>query len=805
MRLLFPALALLSLLPAHAGSDRAEALLRDGKPAEALSALPEADMSPAAQFWRGRALVELGRLEEAARALESVPPGHELFPYAGRALIYCAWQSPALDFPALVAPLAESSDLQLSRIAVAALAEYELRRAQASAPGAYHEFELLADSDPRWGTACRLMEIEHLRQQERFDEALELCRRLEADKGLPTIAHQRARLALAEVYYAMEAAQPAPEPAETGAFSFPGAAADEPESAEGKGEETLLQFISSQPDSPLLEEAFRRLAHHGAFARSEYARSKLAEWIDEPEKARRAALALRVRQQLLHSGQPHGHLDASCANLASSLLPREPMTAQILREQARRLIARGKGDEARLYLRMLQGQDARSLFYEGSLLAAEKADALPTFLRSAELAGEDMQGVALGNALLSALVAGDSRTEARLMAAPQPASVRCTLLGLRSAFYMPTDAARARQDLEEWLALSPVDNPPADAVMDLAILDMAAAPQQSLERLQALFARPHAAWDEKRELRLCSLLVEAARRAAPNGCGAQAALDMARRLSRKASRPAVRTRLTLKHASMLSVMRRHRAALDVLLAFIAAHPRDPEAAHALLMAGHEARYIGSFDSLKRALGLYARCGATASPYARRARLHQAAILARINRRPEARALLEAELRHADPLSPEDKALALCGLADAWSLEGTDAGLDEAIAIIGRLLDSGEATDSWLFRLRMQHAILCSRRGLHEEALADYLAELERMPSLSAIPSEADWFCLYFAGGGAVFQYMRLGRYAEAAALADRIATWNAGDADRFGVISPGPLAGKFAEWAASIRQVHPID
>ncbi len=805
MRRLLPLLSAAALLPALADTPRAEALLRAGQAAEALAALPADDRSPAAQFWRGRALIEMRRLEEAAAALVQVPPGHELFPYAGRALIYCAWQSPLLDFPAVVAPLAECSDVALSRLATAALSEYELRRDKASYSGAYHEFELLEEVSVAWSLARRLMEVEHLRQQGLYAEALELCRRLEADKGLPALARQRARLALAEVYYAMEAAEPEPRPATTPGFSFPGAEADLPETDEGKGEETLLQFIAALPDSPLLEEAFRRLEAHGAFESSEYARSKLNDWIGEPEKPRRAALALRVRQHLLHRTQPNGQLDVSCANLASAQLPREPMTAQILREQVRLLIAAGRADDARLYLRMLPGQDARALFYEAALQAAEKADALPNFLRSAEVAGEDMRAVALGNALLAALTAGDHEAEARIMGSPQPASVRRTLLELRSAFLMPTDATRARQDLEEWIALSPEDSPPGDAVMDLAILDMAEAPARSLERLLALFSLPHASWDEDRELRLCSLLVEAARRAAPQGEGAEAALDMARMLARKAELPAVRTRLTLKLASMLSVMRRHRAALNVLEAFIGAHPRAPEAAHALLMAGHEARYIGSLGSLNRALGLYARCGATPSPYARRARLHQAAILARINRRPEARALLEAEARRPEPLSPEENVLAQCGLADAWALEGTDAGLDEAVGIISRLLDSGEFPESWLFRLRMQRAILSSRRGLHKEALADYLAELERIPSLGAVPTEADWFCLYFAGGGAVFQYMRLGRYAEAAAMAERIARWHEGGADHFGTSSPGPLADKFAEWAASIRQVHPVD
>ncbi len=803
MKPLLTVLALLALLPAHADPARAEALLREGKPAEALAALDADDHSPAAEFWRGRALIAMGRLEEASYALESVPPGHVLSPYAVRALIYCAWQSPELDFPAIVAPLTESSDIQLSRLATAALAEYELRRNTAGAAGAYHEFEELAAAGKGWELARRLMEIEHLRQQQRFDEALECCRRIESDKSLPTLAHQRARLALSEVYYAMEAAQPAPAPAPSQGFAFPGAENDLPDSDEGKGEETLLQFISAQPDSPLLEEAFRRLAAHGAFAESEYARSKLADWMAETDKPRRAALALRVRQHILHSSA--GPADASCANTAAALLPREPMTAQILREQARMLIAGGKGEEAQLYLRMLGGEDARRLFYEGMLKAEAKQDALPDFLRSAETSGEDMRAAALSNALLTALSAGDEAVVERIMSAPHPDSVRRSLLSIRSSYFMPRDAQRARRDLEEWIALSPAATPPPDAVMDLAILDMQDSPQAASGRLHELFTHSHRSCDEEQEMRLCSLMIEAARRTAPQGEGTRATIDMARSLAGKAGRAAVRTRVTLKLASMLSGMRRHREALDVLLGFIEAQPGNAEVPRALLMAGHEARYIGSLDSLRQAMALYARCGATRSPHALRARLHRAAILARINRRPEARTVIEAELAGSESLTPEDKALAHCALADAWSLEGTEDGLDKAVDIISALLDSGAVPEAWLFRIRMQRAILCSRRGLHEAALADYLAELERMPSLASVPTESDWFSLYFAGGGAIFQYLRLQRYAEAAALAERVALWGTPESGRSSYSARGPLADRFADWAASIRQVHPMD
>ena len=49
------------LLPAKADVAQAERLLREGKPAEALSALELTPHSPAVLYWKGRALVDLNR------------------------------------------------------------------------------------------------------------------------------------------------------------------------------------------------------------------------------------------------------------------------------------------------------------------------------------------------------------------------------------------------------------------------------------------------------------------------------------------------------------------------------------------------------------------------------------------------------------------------------------------------------------------------------------------------------------------------------------------------------------------------
>ncbi|MBR5185534.1 MAG: hypothetical protein IKW19_04480, partial [Akkermansia sp.] len=81
-------LTLLAAQIALADTGTADRLLRESKPADALHAL-QGESGPDASFWRGRALIALGRLEEASRELQAVPAGHHLYTYAAKALLYC--------------------------------------------------------------------------------------------------------------------------------------------------------------------------------------------------------------------------------------------------------------------------------------------------------------------------------------------------------------------------------------------------------------------------------------------------------------------------------------------------------------------------------------------------------------------------------------------------------------------------------------------------------------------------------------------------------------------------------------------
>ena len=125
---ILPLLLALSLQSAN-GQDvaAAEQLLRAGKPAEALQELQLAPTTPAVLYWKGRTLVDLNRLPQAATQFKEVPQDSVFYPYAAKAMIYCAWQSPLLDFVEYVAPLTAVSHPEIATLAQAALAEHQLR------------------------------------------------------------------------------------------------------------------------------------------------------------------------------------------------------------------------------------------------------------------------------------------------------------------------------------------------------------------------------------------------------------------------------------------------------------------------------------------------------------------------------------------------------------------------------------------------------------------------------------------------------------------------------------------------------
>lgn len=798
---------LLTLLVAHstwADTATAGKLLREGKAADALCAL-RGDASPEAAFWRGRALIDLGRLIEAARELQAVQADHQLYPYAAKALLYCAWKSNSVDFAVVATPMATSSNTEIAGLATAALAEFWLRQPKSQDNSALERLRALASEQPELKPLLRLLEIENLRQRGEFDKAIEQCRVMESDRELPLIMRHRARLALSEVYYSKEAAVKTEQSASETALSLLGNTDDELQASEfddGKGEETLLHFISSHPESPLLEEAFRRLHEHNAFEKSEYARIKLKEWMMEPLKSRRASQALLIQQHLLNPEEAREiPLDVTCANTAAATCPNEPATRSILLEQTRWFLERNQTHEALLYLGMIQGDDVFRKFYETQLLDPSLASTARAYMECARQAPESLRSIALVNALLCALKAGDTATQDSVFSLSDLTDEQhFRLLQARAAYWLQENPSRAQSDIAILLAEPPPSaDLRADVEMDQAYLQIQQNPSNALDLLQRSEINNRLTiLSDDRQLRFFALQEEALRRTS-EGTDKEAVpgsiMNLIRGAAGKVRSPQVVAILTLHLASLQSIQGQHEDALRTLHGLIRKYPKGDFVPRALYMSARECEFIGSINSLKRAAQLYTTCADRSEELATKAGIHHAAVLLRLGMHEETEHSITRLLRNTPDMRAEDKALAYAVLANSKALLGTPEGRSEAVEIAGKVLKELQLPRWWKYRALLHHGTLCARAGMNEESLRDYEEVLGMEPAKGNPPPAAEWHILYSAGSGAVLQLLQLKRYAQAAEMSDRIADWNKAYAD--------PAKRKqFADWAQFIRQTN---
>lgn len=775
-----PLLATLSMLsPAMAEAESTPA----AEPAEVLRLLQAPDCTLSAverDYRKGEALTRLARYEDAAESFYRVPSTHPLYPYAARGILYCARRSPHINFVEVCAPLTVSSHPEIAQLALAELAEYQLRYTKQGDPSSLAQLTRMAEDHPEYTPLVKLLGIHIYRRNNDYEGGIEYARALEHDAELSATMRQRVRLELAELYYDKEKAAPDATPN------------DSLEKDEGKGEETLLQFITANPDSALLEEAFRRLNYHGALAGSEYTREKLHEWAEDTMHPKRAALSLYA---LLSTPQNSAEA-AAIANRAAAQLSGEPLTRSILQEHIRRLFAQGKLNEAKLYIPLLMppGEahpSSPALFFYGLSLQEESPrEALRAFLRCAEQADGSLYTPAMVNALICAHRAGDTAAEQSLLSAPVTNRTRRALLLTHAGLIMQREPAVARQELAEVKKLHPSPAQSTDMMLDEAYLDMADNPEGVLERLISFQPEERQAWSDAQVLRYAAL-VEQAKLA----LGAADCVDFLKQLYDESQQLARREALALHLADIYAQKGEHRMALNLLLELAQQQSTGESKAATLLYAGHESAQLGNLAALEHAARLYAESARQGSNLTPKAVIEQAAVLVRINRTQEALdLLLRLEQSHKN-LTADEKAHILTVRADAIGPFESAERSAQAIETCRQIEDLPGVDVAWRTRARLQHASLCARLRRYGEALEDYRSVL-RSERASADPSdEKSCFLFYYAGVGAVYQLLQMEQFSEAAALAEEIANWG-GDALR------NSKSEAFMRWAQSIRQTH---
>ena len=781
------------------------------------------DDTARAAYTLGHRLADEGHYAQAAAELRKVPQGDELHPYAARALLYSAWHSGLAQlFVETAESLLDCPDAEVAKLAAASLAEYQLcvlEEADSTGMAALHK---IAAKDASLQPTIALLEAQQMLLRGQLDAADAACRQIDANRDFPQEVRHRARLILADVLYAREeqakrteghekpAAKPQAKPALADEDDDT-PAADEPETLqtlEGKGEETLLTFITANPDSPLLGEAFRRLKAHRAFETSEYARARLNDWINEPERhPRRATLSLLVLQHLLNRDDtPDAPLDTTCADTAATAYPQEPATGVILLEQIRSLYLRGRVDEARSLLPALPSTlpGARANAYAAlwrAMLAEDNADeAWQELLEETASAGGSLPRLVRHNAYIHAL-------EHDANAQPDPAAppvdqARMHLLSAQRMLCPPlhSDLSHAERELRALLA-----SPQADAQTAfrarLLLCEVNAARGQGEGALHQAQALREEASTMPAELRLeyYRTLEHAYRAAKPRKVAPECIIAELRNALDKGDMPAgLADPLRLHLASLMTVSRQHREeAVALLRRIIADHPRSDFEPQALMLLAECTAQAESPTALREAVALEERAAAHADKATgQQARIRRAFFLVRLGNLQEAADSMRSILKEEAP-APKEDALARLVLANALDT-GDEAARAESLSCVQELVDGrlAELPRNWQFMVMHAHAIRSARMGEEQTALGTCRRMLEMEPALHTTRADdEEWIILYRAATGAISLMLKNGAYNEAMELTERVAKWNTRHA------SP-KWTRAFLEWAAEIRQEH---
>lgn len=776
---------------------QAEACVRQGEYAQAL-ALLQNDDSVEASFWKAHALQLIGRPAAAIAHFAKVPAEHELYPYAAKALLMTAWQSPQVDFATIATPLTTSANTEIADLATASLAEYWLNTPHSQDNTALELLKHRAEKNENLAQILRLLDIRNDRRKGNITEGVKKCRTMIQDTSIPLIMRQRARLELSELYYACE------DSGHLHDHHHHETPADDEESldeapellhVDGQGEEILLHFISTNPSSPLLQEAMRRLLDRKAFQQSEQARSKLDEWSKDIEQGSRAAMALLIQQRMLNvETAAETPVDVSCANTAASAYPNAPATQIILMEQVRQLILRGKNQEAELYLQMSKNHDARHRFYTAVLQGATNpAVAAQAFLSCAEHAPADLQGAAFVNALLCALAAQEPLLEQDVWNHRDVSKeIKAEMLAGRAAFLLESSPEQAIKDLDELDKLHLSSQMTADVLLDRTLLQLHnndAAAGETIKKVNPATISPDS------QLRYYTLQEEIMRQN-PQGASAEqveaAIIEMITKAANDCKDTYVHSILTLHLANLYSLQGNHLEAYKTLQAFMERYPKGDYFFKAMYLAARESELMATEESLQKAIELYTLCGKAESPLSARAQIHKASILTRIGKFEDAQIILNSLLDGPKKMSAIDTSLANIVLANTYAMKGTQESFQKAVEISARMRDDTSLPRYWRFLVILHHGVICARADLPEAALKDFLELLDMQPAKGENPGIAEWRTLYTAAAGAISQLLLLERYDEAAKLSERIADWNP-------AAEPTRVR-QYRAWAQHIRQ-----
>lgn len=792
----------LSLSAQSSESDWAQArqLIEQDQSREAIELLQNRPESPERNFWLGRALLAQGLFSQATPYLTKVPEGDALYPYAAKALIYCAWESPELSMQELIAPLCQSGDASIARLAKAALLEDTLYHNSLPADAEELRQGLIKEqTDDAISQALPLLGVDILRLKGRYDEALSLGRSIDANTNLPTRIRNRAKIQLAQVHYSQ--AQYLKSQQMAGKLP-PDENADEPaqsvEDLRGQGEETLLQFISAHPDSPILADAFFELYRHKAFASSLYLRPVLEAWIEPQEliHTKRAALALQCLYHL--QAQELGEIPLSNTNLALTACPSEEASAQLLLSSISDTIKAGDLEQAEQYLKLVKQQSPYVNFLQAQMHAhrGDYEQALPIFLQCSEQTEGELRASAINNAFICALHVQNEALVEKLLRRADSDELKARLLNNRAAFSMahhPSISAVDARSICQHYAHTPYS---INAQLDLVELVIAQDINQAITRLMRLDTSKMSEWSDEQVNRYNRIRIKLALEAKNANIGNYLSpIQVIESALESSTRPAVRSELIFQYSYYLTLEDRYEDAAKALRQYADSEKNLQLRALALLRSGIAREQVNSLASLKLAIECFIDCSDIQSDSRVMALIRAAGILTRIGRWEEARNLLDPLDKDWASLRPIEQCLILSELANAWAA-CSENGSDKIIKALGyskQMTELEGLSLRWQNRAHLQHALLAARFDQHEESVEHYKKIIQNADGKIHFLGRGDWYILNTAAMAAIVELLHLKQYNEAIAIAEKLTQ-----------LPANPLKDTYSQWSSYLRKARNV-
>jgi tetratricopeptide (TPR) repeat protein len=664
-----------------------EALIRGGKPAEALTLLSESFLqgTPGLNFWKGQALTALHRFSEAADAL-SAELSDEKSPYKTEAALTQASLRIALDQPdaALRSLAGEAPALKLRRAEIL----FDLNRYK-EARAALPKPEDVAESQ-RPNVAFLEASL-LLAEGEPADAASRFAVLLSQREGLSLVRFHATALGMADAL----------------------AATGNPKGAA----ESLLVFIQENPDSPLLEAMFDRLIDWlpAVPAANDPIMDKLAAWIPPSDPAsaeilessaatrRLAALALFARATGLHRmGTAAARQEATeLLNRLRRQYPESPSASRALIQRARWLLDDGQTAQAFAELDATQemkdtGLQGEALFLKARLAyeTGEIAKAAELFNQAASFLTEPAAHSARLNAALSQLREGaalpiltngsvadknlqdDLELERALITKP-PAAAKAAIEAFLVRHPTHPRVPEARLAVIE----AALESSPPDLVMARAQLDALTTQPEQLEKLPPVSIA-------MAKLRIADLsndpkiTIPAARafleEFPQDPAAAEASLTLGRNLFQTGD---------------------YNDARLVLEKLALSDPQPVRAQAARFLAAQSAALVATPQSREEALALFDQVIAAGGPIVPIATMEKARLMIDSKRIPEAIKFLR---KWFDSLPKDDPLRLPAGLllGDAYAQDsGSTQSLAEALAVYDQLLVHAKTQPALLHRLQ----------------------------------------------------------------------------------------------------------